>query len=294
MPSDGRVSDRAAHFGRTRERDLVDTGMGGHRRANFAASPRDDVDDTVRDPGLLHQFREAKRRQRREFGRLDNRGAAGGKRGRHLPCHGLQREVPRHDHADDADRFLAGVGHVIARQGRLDGAAMQLRRPAGEIAEGVDRALHVDVARIGNRLAHVDRFDLSQFRCVRFDQIGEAVKQPFALKGFEPAPRSAVELFAGRFDRAIQIGGRAQGNVRDDARGGRFEHRQGVALALRNPGTANKHPLRLGEKTLRLFPDSELLQVILYDLIHHCLLCYGLTATRPLVGRFRAFGCATS
>src|SRR6266702_6593210 len=46
----GRVPDRAAHFGGTREGDLVDTRMGSHRRSNIASSPRDDVDDAVWNP----------------------------------------------------------------------------------------------------------------------------------------------------------------------------------------------------------------------------------------------------
>jgi hypothetical protein len=95
-------------------------------------------------------------------------------------------------------------------------------------------------------------------------------------------------LFAGSFDRAIQIGGRAEGNVRDHAPCGRLDHRVRFPVALRHPGAANEHFLRPGNEAARLFPDAELLQIILYDGIHHCLLSYGLAAIRPLVGRFRA------
>ena len=57
----GRADDRAPDLGRAGEGDLVDAAVLGHRLADGRAAG-DDVEDAVRDAGLLDQLREAKRR----------------------------------------------------------------------------------------------------------------------------------------------------------------------------------------------------------------------------------------
>ncbi|MNR22791.1 hypothetical protein D3C85_1397660 [compost metagenome] len=109
----------------------------------------------------------------------------------------MQREIPRHDGAHHTDRFLAGIGQVIARQRRLDGAAVQFGGPAGEVTQGIDGALDVDVLGEGDRLAHVDRFDLREFGGVLFDQVRQALDQAFPLRRFGLAPFATVELRTG-------------------------------------------------------------------------------------------------
>ena len=48
------------------------------------------------------------RGQRRPVGGLQQHGVAGGERGREPPRRDRHREVPRHDHADDAERLVEG------------------------------------------------------------------------------------------------------------------------------------------------------------------------------------------
>ena len=117
----GRLADDLADFRRAGEGDLVDAGMvdDGRTRARTA---RHDVDDAFRHAGALADFGEQDRRQRREFGRFQHDGAAGGQRRRDLPGEHQQREIPRDDLADDADRPVAGK------------FAVQRLRPAGMVA----------------------------------------------------------------------------------------------------------------------------------------------------------------
>ena len=75
------------------------------RGAGGLAVAGDDVDDARREAGLLEQLAEAQRRERRLLGRLQHDGVAAGERDAELPRRHQQREVPRDDLADDADRL---------------------------------------------------------------------------------------------------------------------------------------------------------------------------------------------
>jgi hypothetical protein len=107
---------------------------------------RHDVDDALRHAGALADLGEEDGGQRGEFGRLQHHRAAGRQRRRDLPGQHQQREIPRYDLADDADRLVAGK------------LAVQRLRPAGVVEEMADRQRHVDVAALADRLAVVDRF----------------------------------------------------------------------------------------------------------------------------------------
>jgi ParB family chromosome partitioning protein len=68
------------------------------------AGAGDDVDDARRQVGLLADLGEEQRGQRRGLGRLEHDGVAAGQRRGDLPGEHEQREVPRDDLADDAER----------------------------------------------------------------------------------------------------------------------------------------------------------------------------------------------
>ena len=126
-----RLDDQLADLGRAGERDLVDVGMRGERGAGGLAEAGDDVDDARREAGLHDQLAEAQRRERRLLGGLQHDGAAGGQRRRELPGRHQQREVPRDDLADDADRLAHRVGVPVAGRRQRDAARRSiLRRPA--------------------------------------------------------------------------------------------------------------------------------------------------------------------
>ena len=129
-------------------------------------------------PGFLDQFAEAQRRERRLLGRLQHDGAAGRQRRRQLPGRHHQREVPGDDLADDADRLAQRVGVPVAGARDRDGLAVQARRPARHVAEHVDRALHVAVAGIGDRLAVVERLEFGELVGMLLEEIAEAPDEP--------------------------------------------------------------------------------------------------------------------
>ena len=80
------------------------------------ARPDDDVQDALRDPGLERELGKAQGRERRQLGRLEHDGVPAGERGAELPARDVEREVPGHDQADDAER-LAERGGDAARAG---------------------------------------------------------------------------------------------------------------------------------------------------------------------------------
>ena len=99
--------------------DLVHVRMLGERRARGLAEAGHDVDHAVREARLpAISSPEPQRRERRLLGRLEHDRAAGRERRRHLPRRHHQREVPRHDLADDADRLAQRVGVPVAGHAR--------------------------------------------------------------------------------------------------------------------------------------------------------------------------------
>ena len=111
-----------------------------------------------------------RRGQRRLLGGLHDDGVAARQGRAPLPGQHQQREVPRDDLADDADRLPQRVGQEVAAH--RHGPALDLVGPAGVVAERVDDALHV-AARIGDGLAAVERFHRRQFLRVLLDEVGE-------------------------------------------------------------------------------------------------------------------------
>jgi ParB family chromosome partitioning protein len=116
-----------------------------------------DVEDAWRQADLERDLGERQRRQRRLARRLDDDGVAAGERRCDLPRRQQQREVPRHDCGDDADRFPQGVGQVVAFD--RDGLAVDFVGPAGEILEALGGRRHLDLPRLEDRLAVVQRLE---------------------------------------------------------------------------------------------------------------------------------------
>ena len=149
-------------------------------------------------------------RQRRELGRLEDDRVARRERRPHLPAREHQREVPRHDLPDDADRHAQDVVQEAALD-RHDAPLDLVRHPA-EVAErrtpcaGRPRR---DASRIGCPVSRgLQRGELVG---VRLDRVGEPQQQPTAIGGRGRAPRR--ERRARRVDRAIDVGGLRLGHV---------------------------------------------------------------------------------
>ena len=114
----------------------------------------DDVDDARRQLGLAADVREEQRRQRRRLGRLEHDRVPARERRRDLPREHQQREVPRDDLAGDAERARRAVRERV----------LELVGPARVVEEVRGREREVDVARLLDRLAAVERLERRRTR----------------------------------------------------------------------------------------------------------------------------------
>ena len=237
----GRLHDELTDFGRAGERDFVHVGVRRERRAGRFTVAGNDVDDAVGNAGFLNQFAEAQRAERSLLGGLEHDRAARGERGAEFPRRHHQREVPRDNLADDADRLAQRVRKILrAVRGDGDGVAFDLGGPAGHVAEHVHGAGHVGDARDGEGLAIVERFELREFVGVLFDEVGELPDEPAAFGGSHLRPRAAIEGRAGGVDGAIDVLFLAFGDASEDVAGG------GIVAVERFAGRG-VHPLAVDQ-----------------------------------------------
>ena len=123
-----------ADAARARERDRLHPLVLDQRVTDLGGGPDDDVEPARRQPGLVLELGQEKRREGRLARRLEDDRAAGGQRGRDLVGDEVEREVERADRPDDADRraeregelAFAGLSrvhrdHVAGELPRLDG-----------------------------------------------------------------------------------------------------------------------------------------------------------------------------
>ena len=249
----GLGADLAPHLGRAGEGDLLDAGVVDERRTGLPVAG-DHVEHARRQPNLERQFAEAQRAQRRLLGGLEHDRAARRQRRRDLPGGHQQGKVPRHDLPAHADRFTARVAvHV----GRGDGehAALDLRRPAGEVADVRGRPAHVDEAREARRLAIVERLDLGELLVVRFDRVGERHHQPLTPGRGHRGPRTVGEGGARGGDGTVDVLGAGVGYLRDLAPGGRVERGKSAPVGGGDALPADQQQLRAGYECARRVPQ---------------------------------------
>ena len=152
--------------------------------------------------------RERERGQRRELGRLAQRGVAGRQHRRELPGEQQQRVVPRHDAGDDAERLLEHEREL----GRLDGRDHAPLGGARQLGVEVERARGPAdlVAVLDQRLAALAGHQLGQLVGALAQLRGDLVQRLGALGGRRARPlalrarrgaHGGVELLAvGRAD----------------------------------------------------------------------------------------------
>ncbi len=202
------------------------------RIADHAAGTRHDVEHAGRQARFQRQLTDAQCGERGQFSRLHHDGAAAGQRRRKLPHADHQREIPGHDHGDNADRLAHRVGERIRT--RRDHVAADLVGPAGIICEGIDRRGQVLAQHSRNRLAGIAAFQLGQFVRMPLHQFGELEQDVATLGGAHGAP-DAFEGAAGGDYGALDIGLVAFRNRRDHLFGGgieRFERAAGHRLHM--------------------------------------------------------------
>ena len=165
--------------------------------APVRAVARDDVDDAGRQLRLTQDVAEQERAERRRLGGLQHDGVAARERRRDLPREHQQREVPRDDLPGDADRLRLPV-----REGVLE-----LVGPAGVVEEVRGRERKVDVARLLDRLAAVQRLEHGELaRALLQDaRDPEQVLRALGARQRRPAVR---ECCARRADGRVDLLGR--------------------------------------------------------------------------------------
>jgi hypothetical protein len=154
-------------------------------------------------PGLGHQLGQAQHAQRRFLRGLEHHRVAGGQRRGQLPRRHQQREIPRHDRADHAQWFAGDQAQLVLAGGR--DLAVDLVQRLGRPREAADRRGQVDVARIVDRLAHVQGFQQGQLVGVLLDQRHQLLQGLLALDRPGPGPVAGLEAAPRRAHRAVDV-----------------------------------------------------------------------------------------
>ncbi|MNN02293.1 hypothetical protein D3C81_1149490 [compost metagenome] len=191
------------------------------------AEARQHVEHTGRDTGLDGQLGDADAGQRRLLGRLEDHRVASGQRRAELPAGHQQREVPRYDGGDHADRLAGDQADLVVRGGG-DFVVDLVDRLAAP-ANGVGGAGDIDVQRIADRLAHVQGFQQGQLFGVFQQQFGEADHDLLALDRRQARPRTGLEGGAGDLHGTLGIGAVAAGDLGQEAAIHRADAIEGLA-----------------------------------------------------------------
>ncbi len=164
---------RAPDALRAGEGDAVDIRMVDDC-ASDAALADDEVEDARRRTGFVDDGRQRMRNGRRRSRRLHHDGVAEGQRRRGLPRRNRDREIPRRDHAVDADRLAIGRD-VQPGPRRVQRLAVAAYRLAGEIFEDASRA-HDFAGTFGERLAFLARQQFAEFLGTLHDDVAGAIE----------------------------------------------------------------------------------------------------------------------
>ncbi len=193
-------------------------------------------EDVLGQPGLERQLTQPHGGQGGELGGLEHDGVARREGGREPPAGDGHREVPRHDHADDAERL---VERDVDAAGHRDLLAEQ---PLGRRAVvGQDVA---DVARlpagVPDRVPGVAHLELGQFLQVVLDLLGEAPQQPPAVGRRDLPPR--VERPPGPRHGSIGLRDVGERDGGDDLLGGRVDDVVGPVVRRRGEAHNRSNP----------------------------------------------------
>ena len=153
-PAGGRlVADGVPDGDRPRERDRADVGAGDELGADRRARTGQDVEDARREPCLGEALGEVEARARRLVPQLQDDRVAVDQGGSELPHRDRDREVPRRDESDDAERAAHRVEPLERHRGGIDLADRAPGLAGGEAQDGRGaRGLH---ACLPQRLAHL-------------------------------------------------------------------------------------------------------------------------------------------
>ncbi len=201
--------------------------MRGNRAAHIAAAEHE-VENAGGNARFLDNLRQRRGHGRSDVGGLQHHRIAESQRRGGFPCRNGDREVPRRDQPDHAQRLAIGRD-IEPRPGGFERLAVAAQRLAAEIAEDARGAQHFALP-LGPGLALLAREKLAQFRRAGEDQRRDLVEQVGTHFGRSRGP--GRERLAGRGDGLIDFGGAAIGEAGDDIAGiGRVDAFQRVVCA---------------------------------------------------------------
>jgi hypothetical protein len=134
---------------------------------------------------------------------LQNNGVAGGQGGSHFRTGEEQREIPRHDSPDHAQRLARDVVQEAGFD-RDDGAP-HFVGDAAEVTEHGGGAGDIEVPGVADRMACIEAFEFTQVGRIGFDGVRQFQKEAAAVGGGHALPRR--EGFARGIHGAIDIDG---------------------------------------------------------------------------------------
>ena len=179
----------------------------------------DDLQDSVGQAGLLHQFREHQRHGRIALGGLEDEGVSGGDGRAELPHRDHGGEVERRDAGGHAERLAQGI-HVDAGAGAVGELAFQqVRRADAELGD-LEPADHV-ARRVGQRLAVLAAERLGEFVHVAVEEGNELHQDAGAALGVGRAPHRLGGL--GALYGGVEFGGGGERHAGLDLAGGGVE-----------------------------------------------------------------------
>ena len=256
--------DPLADHRRAGERDQVDLGRQRQFLTHEVIRCGDHVDDTGWDVGLLgDQPAQPGRVERGVRRRLEHDGVAGAQRLAELVEGDFEREVPRHDRADHADRLppdLAGgqragqADHLVAQVGL---PRVLVDQPGGVLQSVFQRGIQLGSERDGPGRADLEDELLAQLIDLGLDRVVQ-LQQAALAQLLVGRPVGLVEGAAGGVDGPVHVLLRRVGDFAERLLGRRVDVGEGAGLAV-DELAVDHH--------LRLEPD-------LYSVSHICQLSF--------------------
>ncbi|RML80644.1 putative transcriptional regulator [Pseudomonas savastanoi pv. savastanoi] len=179
--------------------DFGDAFAAGQRFTRFAAITLHDVQHAGRQQ-VADQFDQHADAQRRLLGRFEHDAITGSQRRGEFPGGHQEREVPRDDLPDHAQRLMNVIGHGIAVD--FGGAAFLRTQHAGEVAEMVGGQRNIGVEGFADCLAVIPGFGDGQDFQIGFDAIGNLQQDQRAClhRGRAPGRSGSVRSVEGLVD----------------------------------------------------------------------------------------------
>ena len=197
----GGGANDAADCGRSGQRDGADFGMLHQRPADLRTESGDNVDHAFGHAGIGQRAHQVESGKRRVLRRLDHAGVAADDGGQQFPRRNRHGEIPRRDHAADADGSPHRHGELVGQLGRR-GRPEHAAAFAGKVVAGVDGFLRVAAGFLED-LAHLAGHVAGVFFLALEQHLGGAEDDFGAARGRHQAPFG--EGAAGGFDRSVHV-----------------------------------------------------------------------------------------